>query len=78
MKRIILVTLVGGLLGACANADVLTSSERHISLVHGSGKGSVTKAFQLADKHCRQYNKTAVQTVSGNSEGPSTSTFECR
>ena len=65
-------------LGACTTANLLTSSERHISIQHGPGTRSVKKAFTMAEQHCRQYDKIAVQTVSTSAQGRlSTSTFRC-
>ena len=65
-------------LGACTTAYVLTSSERHISIQHSYGTESVKKAFTMADQHCRQYDKIAVQTVGTYvQKGLSTSTFRC-
>ena len=65
-------------LGACATAYVLTSSERHISIQHSYGTESVKKAFTMAEQHCRQYDKIAVQTVGTYvQKGLSTSTFRC-
>ena len=65
-------------LGACTIPYVLTSSERHISIQHSRGKSNVRKAFTMAEQHCRQFDKIAVQTVSTSVQGAlSTSTFRC-
>ena len=62
MKRIILAALVG-VLGACALT--ISSSETQISILHNVGQPGVDAAFEVAYKHCQQFGKVAVRSVSG-------------
>ena len=54
-----------------ACAETVSSSEKHISISHG--RGNVKAAYEMADKHCRQFDKVAVHSVSGRR----VTTFRC-
>ncbi len=46
-----------------ACAETVSSSETYISISHGRGTESVKAAYEMADKHCRQFGKVAVPTL---------------
>ncbi len=50
-------------LGACA--ATISSSETQISIMHSVGQPGVNAAFETAYKHCQQFEKVAVRSVSG-------------
>ena len=56
-----------------ACAETVSSSEKHISISHGHGTEGVKAAYEMADKHCRQFGKVAVPSVSGRR----VTTFRC-
>ncbi len=60
-------------LGACA--QTISSSETHISILHSVRPVGVIAAFEMAEKHCQQFGKVAVRSVSGALGNAST--FSC-
>ena len=59
------------MLGACA--ETVSSSETHISIMHGRAPESIKAAFEMANKHCQQFGRIAVPSVTGRGF----TTFKC-
>jgi len=64
-------TAISLMLGACA--ETLSSSETHISIMHSRGTEIIKAAFEMANKHCQQFGKIAVHSVTGRGF----TTFNC-
>ena len=48
-------------LSACG-ADIISSSEKHISIKALTGRGA-NAAYEMAEKHCQKFGKVAVPSV---------------
>lgn len=72
MTRFIIPAFVLAL-GACAVP--ISHSETQVSFLHNAGRLGFHAAFKAADKHCQQFGKDAVPSVSGSFRN--VSEFKC-
>ncbi len=73
MKKLIGAAVLAVALGACAVP--ISHSETQISILHNVGPAGLDAAWEVAYKHCQQFGKDVVRSVSGSLRN--VSKFKC-